>query len=755
LQAQPRGWQEVLRVFLAAGQGLQAAHEKGLVHRDFKPDNVMVGRDGEVRVMDFGLARQVTDKPAAERTTPAKRLPVLVGDDGPTAVGDPMVTVVLNGPNGSSGGLTTQSSVHEPSSGMFDLQLTRTGAMMGTPAYMAPEQFLGTSTDARTDQFSFCVALYEALYGERPFGGNTMFALTTAVVQGQVKDAPASSKVPLWVRKVLLRGLRPQAEDRYPSMRELLEALGKNPNASRLRFLAVVAAALVPVGLTIGVHQSLAKHPSICGAGPARLAGVWDLAAPGAPEPARQAGIHAAFARTGKSYANDVYATVNRILTGYAQGWAKMYREACEATSERGEQSAEVLDLRMSCLQERLGGLRALTDLFSEANGEVVENAVSAANSLGPLDRCADVPLLRSVVRPPEDPTTRARVAELRHQLAGMKALYDSGRYREGLQNAPRLLDEARAIKYQPLIAETAAAIGMLESKSNDVPAAEKLLADSYLAAEASRDDEVRAEDATNLVWVVGYQQGRHGDGERWAEYADAILHRIGGHDLLHAWLLNNLGGIYQREGEREAALRVQQRALALKERALGHDHPDVGISEGNLAVALMELGRNQEALEHVDRSLEILENGLGASHPDLAIQLNNRGEILDALGRAREARGSFEKARIIWERELGLDNRDLAYALTGIGVSYLAEGDPVSAVTPLERAFKIREAKESDPSQRAATRFALARALWESGRDRPRARTLATEARDGYAKAAIKAKLAEVDGWLETHGPS
>ena len=437
LQAQPRSWQEVLRVFQAAGLGLQAAHEKGLVHRDFKPDNVMVSRDGEVRVMDFGLARQVTEKPAVERTTPTKQVPIVISEQGPVPVGDPMETILLNGPSGSRGPTTPPVGTEPQPSGMFEVQLTRTGAMMGTPAYMAPEQFLGTPTDARTDQFSFCVALYEALYGERPFTGNTMFALTTAVVQGQVKEAPASSKVPLWVRKVLLRGLRAQAEDRFASMQDLLEALGKNPNAARRRFLAAAAVALVPVALTVGVHQSLANHKSICGAGPARLAGVWDLTAVGETEPARQAGIHSAFLHTGKSYANEVYATVNRILTGYSQSWAKMYREACEATSERGEQSPEVLDSRMSCLQERLGGLRALTDLFSEANGEVVENAVSAANNLGSLDRCADVPLLRSVLRPPEDPETRARVAEIRHQLAGLKALFDAGRYHDGLKSAP------------------------------------------------------------------------------------------------------------------------------------------------------------------------------------------------------------------------------------------------------------------------------------------------------------------------------
>ena len=136
---------------------------------------------------------------------------------------------------------------------------------------------MGTPTDARTDQFSFCVALYEALYGERPFAGNTMFALTTAVVQGQVREAPASSKVPLWIRKVLLRGLRPQADDRYPSMQELIEALGKNPNANRRRALVGTVAALIPLALAFGVHQSFANHKSICSAGPTHLMGIWEL----------------------------------------------------------------------------------------------------------------------------------------------------------------------------------------------------------------------------------------------------------------------------------------------------------------------------------------------------------------------------------------------------------------------------------------------------------------------------------------------
>ena len=138
-----------------------------------------------------------------------------------------------------------------------------------------------------------------------------------------------------------------------------------------------------------------------------------------------------------------------------------------------------------------------------------------------------------------------------------------------------------------------------------------------------------------------------------------------------------------------------------------------------------------------------------------MATQLNNRGEILNALGRSRDARTSFEKARIVWERELGLDNRNLAYALTGIGASYLSEGDAANAIVPLERAFKIREAHETDPSRRGETRFALARALWESGRDHLRARSLAEQARASYTEAELKTNVTEVNSWLQLHGAS
>src|SRR4051812_15760026 len=248
---------------------------------------------------------------------------------------------------------------------------------------------------------------------------------------------------------------------------------------------------MLPLVVGLGVRQSLIDRRALCDGAGEKLAGIWDLHPPDQPEGPRQSQIHAAFMRTGKSYAADVYETVTRSLTSYAQNWATMYKQTCEATQIQHEQSAEVLDLRMSCLNERLNGFRALTDVFADATGGVVENAVSATNALTTLDRCADVPTLRAVIRPPDNPLTVAKVAELRKSLAETKAKFDAGRWKEALKEISTLVSQARIVAYEPLVAESLELSGLIESKENDGPAAEKALTEAYQRADASRHDEV------------------------------------------------------------------------------------------------------------------------------------------------------------------------------------------------------------------------------------------------------------------------
>ncbi|MFP2934258.1 protein kinase domain-containing protein, partial [Pyxidicoccus sp. 3LG] len=205
LKTAPRPWRQVLALFLDAGRGLAAAHAAGVVHGDFKPENLLVGSDGRVRVTDFGLARSAT--PLGDKTPTT-----------PVAGGTPPTTPVVG----------------------------------GTPAYMAPEQLdPNAHPDERSDQFAFCVALYEALHDERPFAASTVREMLTEVRSGKVRSAPRGSPVPPWLRRVVLRGLSSDPMDRHGSMNALLASLQHDPAARWTRWLQVAGSAallLVAVG---------------------------------------------------------------------------------------------------------------------------------------------------------------------------------------------------------------------------------------------------------------------------------------------------------------------------------------------------------------------------------------------------------------------------------------------------------------------------------------------------------------------------
>jgi eukaryotic-like serine/threonine-protein kinase len=260
---------------------------------------------------------------------------------------------------------------------------------------------------------------------------------------------------------------------------------------------------------------------------------------------------------------------------------------------------------------------------------------------------------------------------------------------------------------------------------------------------------------ATTEIYVAGFIGHDMVKARRWINQAQVFLERIGGHDLLRAWMLNNIGVVLDANGDREGAASELFKALRIKERVLGKDHPDVAYTLVNLAAVLSGIGRSKEALEFSNRGVEIVGGTFGASHPRLVIQLANRADILNQLGRYDEARRDAERAIAIQSGELG-PQENLIYALGPLGEALLGLAQPSKALQPIQRALKLAE-EAGIEEELPRLRFALARALWDSGRDRKAARAMAAElavrktkdAKVGDPEESIRIRAA---AWLATH---
>jgi serine/threonine protein kinase/tetratricopeptide (TPR) repeat protein len=746
-QARKRSWREVVEVYVAAGRGLAAAHRRGLVHRDFKPENVMLRHDGQVRVMDFGLARserQPVPSPSLVGLAPARMPPE------PQEVDWDTVTRNLTPP-------TAPPPAVEASPSALLSPLTQVGAMMGTPAYMAPEQFAGAVADAKSDQFSFCVAFYEALYDERPFAGKNLGELEAHVAAGRVRPAPPQARVPGWLRKVLLQGLRASRDERHASMEALLSSLERGPRRRR-RLATAAGVSLIVALLGVGFGQSVRHQQRQCSGGAERLAGIWEPPARGQTASEltpRKEGIRLAFTRTGRRYAAEAFTLVQGALDRYVTAWTDMHRDACEATHVRGEQSSEVLDLRMLCLQDRLNEVRALTSVLADANRDVVGKSIEAAQSLRPIQGCADIAALRAVVRPPEDPVLRATVANLRASLAEVKARREAGKWSDAARALDVVIDQARGTGYGPVIAEALLESGQLATLQGDSATSERRWEEATWAAEAAGDDEVALFSTAELVYAAGYERGRIEDAERWAHFADAILTRLGGgHEQAAGWLANNRALVYEREGKLDRALASALDAVALKTRAFGHEHFDVAISEGNVGEILRLLGRFDEALARNDVALSILRATVVPDHALVAFALRDRAEILMAKGRYEEGKAAAEKALEISSHGLGSEHPMVTFARVSLAESLLGLGRAGEAVKLLEQAVPSAEAYARDPSLTGQAKYALARALTSGHRMTPRARGLALEAAASFRKNPAEARKAdEVEAWAAAAG--
>ena len=641
LTRQRRDPREILDIAVQAGRGLAAAHAAGIVHRDFKPANVIVGVDGRARVVDFGLARSF-----------------------------------------AGGGRTTLDDAHGVAS-ILDTTLTGAGGRPGTPRYMSPEQREGLPVDARSDQYAFCVVLYEALAGEVP---------------ETTRAHPVFSRRPLRrLYPILVRGLAPRPEDRHPTMAALCEQL-----AAAMRPRGRVLATLVVGAVAAMAAPFMPLRPAMTRCdGAARAEQVWNQA--------RAARFTAAI--TGADI--DAKATLTGAVDRVIADWSTTYASVCAAT-ERGERSPELRDLQMACLDQRLGDLDEVLAALATAAVGAGEVAAALAR-LAPAAACAETQALYRRAAPtlervhPDELALRRRLAEANAQrllgrvdVAGTVALEVAGAATE--RALWTLASEARLLAGQALL-------------DHGRPTARAQLVEALLHARTHGLEDVAMLAAAALVRLSAVRTFDLEDARLFAGLARAGLELTGDDGLLRAEVLQSIARVHWLQGDVERMLPMLEEAREILTTQLGERRPEVAAAQLELAVALGRLGRVDEALARLLAARSIYEEHYGPLHPALARLHFNLSAAYADLGRLDE--GFAASARAI---ELmtagGAPPEDIAAAKINL-VDLLLRGDRAADALPIAREIEAVLARVYGPSSLAVSnaRLAVGETLHDLGR--------------------------------------
>lgn len=464
-----RPWKECVEAYLQAGRGLAAAHEKGLVHRDFKPSNCIIDDQGRVQVLDFGLAAQQVNDPSC--------------DDAPAL----------------------------PLENMLRTSLTQTGTVIGTLAYMSPEQLGGHFATAQSDQFSFCVSLHEAILGVRPTVKGNRATKADADEEVSTQSISEPIKIPRQLRKILWRGLAARPEDRWLSMNELVMELQRVTSPSMTQEVAGrVVTGFAAGAIILGINHYV-ESMNLCSGASNEITDTWNSNA--------KERVRRALLATGTPDAHEIWASVEYRIDRYVDEWTERYTDICAATVMRKEQSEDGMELRQGCLREQEIALKTSISILSQADARVTERATMLANYLPALARCNNIALLQQEqgkVRQPWDPWLAVRVMEIRAKLPPATTA-----------QAASLVQQAKDLGYAQLLAETKLMLGRLNSEEGHYDEAEREMSEAYVLAIEQGHQEVALASAADLTMLVGFRQSRD-DGIRWSRTTLAIAERDG-----------------------------------------------------------------------------------------------------------------------------------------------------------------------------------------------------------------------------------
>ncbi len=673
LKEQVRGWREVVEVFRQAGSGLAAAHDVGLVHRDFKPQNAMVGTDGRVRVLDFGLAR---------------------------AEGSPDLFTNLE--------RTADSNNHLHA---LDTSLTITGSLVGTPAFMAPEQFRGEKADARADQFALCVALYEALYRSRPFAGDSLQDLMHSVLKGEVRDP--GGKLPRGLRSAILRGLQLRPEARHPNMHAMLAAIDRVVEPRRRGWLA---GAVLGAGLLAGVGGMVWRNNElreVCtDRGAAEVATVWS------PERADAiaAALHASDAR-----ADETWPLAAARLDSYAQGWQRAVVDACTAGEIRREQSQERYDLRRACLDDRLRALQSTLALFERPEPILAIRAPDIVAGLAPVERCADPQELARQATASTDPGHARMITDLRAELARAEALRRATLLEESLAALDAIAGRIPA-DHAPLQAELALTRGRVHATAGRHAEAAEALRSAYFTGLRANHEPLAITAAIDMLQLSSEGLNDFPGAERWVRHAQALLAR--GHaPALHADMAAAQGRLALHTGRYADARSQFVRAIALYSEAGLADTPAAAVVLRTLADASLSAGKLDDAEEQLRRALGVLRRDYSPGHAEFAAASHAEGRLALARGDVPGALESFVTARHDLEGLVAVDNPVYLQLTASAAQAYIRNEESGRAMTLLretldavERSCKAAKTVRRLGPELFTLRLALASLLTRQG---------------------------------------
>ncbi len=654
------GWREIVDVLVQVGRGLAAAHLAGVIHRDVKPENIIVDEAGSPCVLDFGLARAVDAAP-----------------DEPASL-DPDAV----------------------------MDLTQTGSVVGTPGYMAPEQHEGKKADAPADQFALFVTLYEALHGQRPFVGDTIAELAASLREGRRHPPSRDVRLPARVTAVIDRGLAREPGDRFPSMTDAMDALERaaRPPAWRGWALAGVAA----TALAAAALVSISGQTDAC-ATAGDLGDVWG--------PAARARLAQVIGDP------DVLAPVTRELDAAAGRWSEASGAACRRVVERSRPESALL-LEGACVARRRSELAGALTALQAGHASSRASAVDIVLALEDARACGDPELLARGAPLPSEPDVRARIERAEETLAEARALQSAARFAEASERVATLETEVTTLAYAPLTARWLSLRGALAADLREADAVATLrraataasaARDDLLAARAwilmfdvmvdQKEEANRLGDLDELVpvldalvaaaaeqevalrWLLQKARFRAvaGDSERTVKLFEEALtearRRLGEDHLVTAAAAMSLAQAYAIEqGRTDLAEPLLERALEIRARRLGALHPQTLAVHSVASRLALQRGDHEKVVQTTRRVLEGVERSLGPDHPKAA-------EALDRLASAHSKLGNFDEARALSDRSLAIHAGRTGPETGAHALSLISRGNLESVAGALDEA--------------------------------------------------------------------